>query len=233
MNDALLTGNSCESLVDVGDGCLLLPEAAAAFSALVNDARAAGFELHVASAHRSFDRQLAIFNGKLAGERPVLDECDRVIDLAALTLDERVAAILRFSALPGGSRHHWGTDLDVYDAGAVGDDYRLQLSQAEVAPGGVFDALHCWLDMRFAGGTGRGFYRPYDRDRGGVAPERWHLSYAPLACQFEPCVDAAMIARCWRRPEAQGLLLREELEARLPDLVQRYLRNVAPPPAKG
>jgi hypothetical protein len=231
VNDALLTGHSCESLVDVGDGCLLLPEAASAFSALANDARVAGFELQMASAHRSFDRQLTIFNGKLAGERPVLDEHDRVIDLAALTLDERFAAILRFSALPGGSRHHWGTDLDVYDAAAVGDDYRLQLSQAEVAPGGVFDALHCWLDERFSGGAGRGFYRPYDRDRGGVAPERWHLSYAPLACQFEARVDAAMIARCWRRPEAHGLLLREELEARLPDLVQRYLRNVAPPPA--
>ena len=52
-----------------------------------------------------------------------------------------------FSALPGASRHHWGTDIDVYDANAVSSDYVVQLSLKEVGSGGVFDSLHKWLDL--------------------------------------------------------------------------------------
>ena len=33
-------------------------------------------------------------------------------------------AILLWSALPGASRHHWGTDFDVFDRAAVPPDYR-------------------------------------------------------------------------------------------------------------
>ena len=94
----------------------------------------------------------------------------------------------------------------------------------------MFDPLHCWLDARIAAGLSHGFYRPYDRDRGGVAPERWHLSYAPLARQFEAQLDADVLARCWQRPQAAGLYWRQELERHLPALVDRYLRNVAAPP---
>ena len=48
-----------------------------------------------------------------------------------------------------------------------------EAAQLEVARGGVFDSLHSWLDARMAAGESHGFYRPYARDRGGVAPERW------------------------------------------------------------
>ena len=64
----------------------------------------------------------------------------------------------------------------------VSPEYELQLSPAEVAPGGVFDALHCWLDAAYGGGAVARFLPALCRQiRGGVAPERWHLSYAPLA----------------------------------------------------
>ena len=39
-----------------------------------------------------------------------------------------------------------------------------------------------------------GFFRPYTTDRGGVAPEPWHLSYAPVARQRA----AAFIRRALR-----------------------------------
>ncbi len=39
--------------------------------------------------------------------------------LASSAEAERVAAILVWSALPGASRHHWGTDCDVIDAAAL------------------------------------------------------------------------------------------------------------------
>ena len=38
---------------------------------------------------------------------------------------------MRWSAIPGSSRHHWGTDLDVYDAAAVTPDYQVQLTPQE------------------------------------------------------------------------------------------------------
>jgi LAS superfamily LD-carboxypeptidase LdcB len=229
-SEAFLTGRDARPLAARGD-LLLLPEVWAAFDRLAAAARTAGFELRVASAYRSFSRQLQIFNGKARGERPTLDDRDEPVELDALPVAERIGAILRFSALPGASRHHFGTDIDVYDAAATPRDYRLALSQAEVCACGLFDPLHCWLDERIARGEAHGFYRPYDRDRGGVAPERWHLSYAPLAAVFSEGVDAAVLRRCWAAPEAASLCWREALEEALPALVERYLRAVAAPPA--
>ncbi|MFV0278041.1 MAG: M15 family metallopeptidase, partial [Parahaliea sp.] len=124
---------------------------------------------------------------------------------------------------PGTSRHHWGTDLDVFDAAAVSRDYALQLTPAEAAPGGPFHALHGWLDTRMAAGASHGFYRPYDRERGGVAPERWHRSYAPLSLDCAGRVGAAQLRDCWDRHLPEKLLLREDVEAELESLLARYV----------
>lgn len=217
---ARLTGRDSAGLVECSPGQCLLPAAAEALACLQRDARAAGFELSVASAYRSFDRQLAIFNAKARGERPVHDDAGCAVDLQALSDGQRLHAILRFSALPGSSRHHWGTDLDVYDARAMPAGYKLQLSPAEVAPGGLFDELHCWLDQRMAEQASHGFYRPYGIDRGGVAPERWHLSYAPLARDCERHLTTATLRRAW---EGVELELRDAIEAQLDVLFARYV----------
>ncbi|MFN2168980.1 MAG: M15 family metallopeptidase, partial [Anaerolineae bacterium] len=132
----------------------------------------AGFELAIASSFRSFERQRAIWNAKACGARPVHDDVGCAIDMARLDPAQQLRAILRFSALPGASRHHWGTDLDVYDAAAVAPGYQLRLSPEEVADEGVFGPLHRWLDGRMAAGRSHGFYRPYGVDRGGVAGDR-------------------------------------------------------------
>ena len=78
-------------------------------------ATVAGFNLTVASAYRSFERQLSIWNAKAEGRRVVLDSAGLPVDMMALDPWQQVQAILRWSALPGASRHHWGTDLDIYD----------------------------------------------------------------------------------------------------------------------
>jgi LAS superfamily LD-carboxypeptidase LdcB len=219
-----LTGLDDTHLVALPDGHRLQADAARAFTALQADARRAGFELAIASSFRSFSRQLEIWNAKAAGLRPVHDDLGRPVPMSLLSPMERVHAILRYSALPGTSRHHWGTDLDVYDAAAITPDYKLELSPQEVAPGGVFDALHNWLDARIAAGESRGFFRPYNEDRGGVAPERWHLSYAPLALDCAAKFHRDMVIGCWDRdggvPE---LLLRDSVEAQLPQLLARYV----------
>lgn len=203
-------------------GNRLQSEAGQAFAALAERARGAGFELAVASSFRGFDRQLAIWNGKACGERTVHDDAGQPVDLSQLAPAEQLRAILRFSALPGASRHHWGTDLDVFDAAVMPEGYRLQLSPQEVAPGGMFDALHRWLDEQIAAGQAEGFYRPYGEDRGGVAPERWHLSYAPLAQGCAAQLDEQVLRDAWDSC-GETLLLRREVEASLPDILARYV----------
>jgi len=229
LNPRQLTGREETHLVELPAGQRLQAAAAAAFAQLQQDARTAGFDLAIASSFRSYSRQLLIWNGKASGLRKVHDDAGREVDISALSGAEKLRAILRYSAIPGTSRHHWGTDLDVYDLAAVAPGYRLELSPAEVAPGGVFDPLHRWLDERMAAGESRGFYRPYTVDRGGVAPERWHLSYAPLAAGCEPGLSERLLLACWEDCPAgeEALLLAEEIKAQLPSIMATYVAVTA------
>ncbi|MEE4145902.1 MAG: M15 family metallopeptidase [Halieaceae bacterium] len=230
LDPAQLTGRAETHLSTLPSGHQLQAEAADAFLALREDALAAGFDLAIASSFRSYARQLAIWNGKASGQRRVHDDAGREVPMARLCPRDQLRAILRYSAIPGTSRHHWGTDLDVYDAAALPAGYRLQLSPQEVAPGGMFDPLHQWLDQRMERGESHGFYRPYARDRGGVAPERWHLSYAPLAAACGQRLNVAMLLACWReecREEEEPLLLADEIRAELAQIMADYV--VVPP----
>ena len=176
LDPAQLTGRAETHLSTLPSGHRLQGEAADAFTALREDALAAGFDLAIASSFRSYARQLAIWNGKASGQRRVHDDAGLEVPMASLCRRDQLRAILRYSAIPGTSRHHWGTDLDVYDAAAMPAGYQLQLCPQEVAPGGMFDPLHQWLDQRMARGESHGFYRPYElgqgwRRAGALAPE--------------------------------------------------------------
>lgn len=161
----------------------LHPQVLEPLRSLVAKAELAGFDLQVASAFRSFERQLLIWNNKATGLRPVLDETGQEMDINALTDDEKVFAILRWSALPGASRHHWGTDLDVYDSSRMVDDYQLQLTVEETQGDGPCAEFHLWLTQELEENS-QDFYRPYVEGVGSISPEPWHLSYSPLARQF-------------------------------------------------
>jgi len=217
-----LTGVDESHLVALPCGQRMQRDAARAFALLQADARAAGFDLAIASSFRSYQRQLAIWNAKVSGQRSVYDDTGQCLDLSALSASEKLHAILRYSAIPGSSRHHWGTDVDVFDAAAIAGDYQVQLSPGEVAAGGVFDPLHCWLDERMAQQRSHGFYRPYSSDCGGVAVERWHLSYAPGAMACAGLITQQLLRECWDCQ--QDLLLREEIDRNLADILQRYVR---------
>ena len=170
------------------------------FEQLRRRAATAGFDLRIASGYRSFDRQLMIWNAKASGQRPVLDDQDQVVALDKLTALGKIQAIMRFSALPGASRHHWGTDMDVYDANAIDADYQLQLTCSETEAGGPFHALHIWLDHALAESD---FFRPYTSDAGGLAPEPWHLSYRPLAENYAAALNTEIILDSCRRVDMQ------------------------------
>ena len=188
----LLTGVTDHHVVAV-EGRLVHRELLAPLAQLQDAAARQGITLAVASGFRSFERQVAIWNAKARGQRPVLDDQGQPLDLARLSPLEIVVAILRWSALPGTSRHHWGTDIDVWDPSAVAADYQLQLVPEEYGRGGPFARLGGWLDRELEA-TGPGFYRPYAVDRGGVAPEPWHLSYRPLADYYAGLLTPALLA---------------------------------------
>lgn len=183
MQKVILGLDESQLITDENLCCKLHPAAMAALQHLAQRARAQGFELKVASSYRSFERQLLIWNNKARGLRPVLDDNGKAIILENLSPYEKIVAILRWSALPGASRHHWGTDLDVYDSSRLSSDYQLQLTVEETEADGPFAEFHRWLSKEMQR-PGCSFYRPYAIDRGGIAPEPWHLSYAPLAQQY-------------------------------------------------
>ncbi len=185
LRSILMGLNDTHVIVEPASSQQLHPEALESFRRLRQDARKAGFEPKVVSGFRDFERQRAIWDAKVSGRRALLDSDGRPLELAKLSPQQLVFAILRWSALPGGSRHHWGTDFDVIDANAVDATYRPQLTPQEVAADGVFGPFHAWLDRCIDSGKSYGLFRPYAEDHGGVAPERWHLSYAPRAREFQ------------------------------------------------
>ncbi|MEJ0085927.1 MAG: M15 family metallopeptidase [Pseudomonadota bacterium] len=178
-----LTGRDRGHLTDLSDPrCSLHNEVVRPFLAMRAAAAAVGIDLVAFSSFRDFDRQLAIWNGKFRGERPMQDRAGKPLDATALSPADKVAAILWWSALPGASRHHWGTDFDVLDGKALPYGYQLQVVPAEYQPGGPFERLTRWLDEHM---HAFGFYRPYTTDRGGVQPEPWHLSHAKVAARAQ------------------------------------------------
>ena len=160
---------------------------------LMHDAKQAGFQLQVASGFRHFDRQLLIWNNKCSGKRAILNDAGEAIDVNTLSAIEKVYAILRWSALPGASRHHWGTDVDIYDAAAMPTDYQLQLHPDEYTGAGLFAPMMKWLDDYLQHNNAPDFFRPYLHDSGGVSPELWHISYRPVARRYEQQFSLALL----------------------------------------
>jgi LAS superfamily LD-carboxypeptidase LdcB len=179
LNDGELTGQLRSHIAAVSDPvCRLHVQAVTPFLNLRRAARADGIDLVPLSSFRDFDRQLGIWNAKYSGERPMLDAAGNPLNAAELAPRERVEAILMWSALPGASRHHWGTDLDLIDGNADAAGLSDKLTREAFAPEGPFGRLHRWLDAHAAR---FGFFRPYQGVRSGVQPEPWHFSFAPVA----------------------------------------------------
>ena len=217
-----LTGQDDAHVVALAGGARMHPLARRAFARLHADADAeAGCEIAVASAFRDCRRQAAIWNAKATGRAALLDDAGRTLDALRLPAWERVQAVLRFSALPGASRHHWGSDLDVYDRRAEPRGEPPRLTAAECRE--RFATLHAWLDARIAENRAHGFFRPYDRDSGGVAVEPWHLSWRPLAAACARRMESAPLRRFIARRE--DLELRETVLAHWDEV---YARFVAP-----
>jgi len=159
---------------------LMHSEVVSQWQALVESAAKAGFDLQAASAYRSYASQLAIWNQKASGERPLLDANGNQLDVAELSPIECLWAIMKWSALPGASRHHWGSEFDVYDAASLPDGYRLKLTVEETESGGVLADFYQWLDKAL---PVTGFHRPF-YGQNSVAREPWHISCTAVSQPF-------------------------------------------------
>ena len=130
-----------------------------AFLKMREEAVKSGITLNLASATRNFDYQKGIWETKW-------------LNTYANTADpmERFEKILEYSAAPGTSRHHFGTDIDINGA----DPAYFETEKGK--------KVYSWLS---ANAREFGFCQVYDSKGesrvSGYNEEKWHWSYLPLA----------------------------------------------------
>ncbi|WP_228730460.1 M15 family metallopeptidase [Shewanella yunxiaonensis] len=203
---------------------LMEPQAAAALQKLQQAAAADGITVDICSAHRSFERQRQIWNAKASGQRPLLDVHSKpIMHIETLSDQELLQTLLLWSALPGTSRHHWGTDIDLFDSQALTRD-KLQLINDEYQPGGPCHTMHQWLDQHAAI---FGFYRPFQAALSGTSAELWHYSYYPIANEMLRAYDVRQLAAILIQQE---ISLKPAILEQLAELVRYYVQTVAPVP---
>lgn len=221
INFEQLTGREVKDLItwDSAHGIQVHKDMESSLSALVQAASSDGIQIALASGFRSYDRQLAIWNAKASGKRKLLDRNEKPIDFTRAASEEVLESILTWSALPGASRHHWGSEIDIFDRSVKAKE-EVQLTQKECRDD--FADLYCWLDHNLHSFP---FHRPYAKDLGGVAMEPWHLSYTPLSEAFEKQYTFEVFKRNVLESE---LLLKDCVLDRLERVYNDYVVNVAP-----
>ncbi|PKG81952.1 D-alanyl-D-alanine carboxypeptidase [Colwellia sp. 75C3] len=225
INPAQLLGQTDVHLHYVNERVAIHKEMKATFDVMVAAAKGDGIELEIASGFRSFDRQLMLWNNKFSGKTSIKDSDGEVVSLGDLSPLELTHSILLYSALPGASRHHWGCDIDVYAPNLLAEDYQLQLEPWEYSEQGPLAKLSAWLGQyahQF------GFYFPYARFQGGVAKEPWHLSYLPLAQQYQQAFDVELLTQALKN---SAILGKDVIIENIDDIANRYINNVCDAPS--
>ena len=221
INVKILTGQTDTHIKWLTDNKGLHKEVIKPWNELVQAAKKNGFSLDIASGYRSFEKQRSIWDRKMSGQLPVNNLLGKPVNINLLTDKEKLEAIMLFSALPGASRHHWGTEIDFYSASLLTDNQTLQLEPWEYKYNGPFAELTSWLNHH---AQDFGFYFPYNKYRGGVAEEPWHMSYAPMAVKFSQQLTLDTLASVL---EQQELLGKHQVLTHLETLYQQYIINVA------
>ncbi len=202
--EAVLTGKTRAHLHALSaEGHYLQPEVAEAFKKLQEAAKEAGFNLQPASSFRDFERQKAIWNAKFTGQRKVHDDTSTPIELAGMDEWQKCQAILRWSALPGLSRHHWGTEIDIYDPDLLPQGKALQLEPWEYELGGYFYTLTEWLkDHAPKFGFSFCFLNLPEQYLFGREP--WHLTYLPLSQTLAQQMNKQVLLNAWENEDLAG-----------------------------
>lgn len=157
-------------LLSIGQGYKLRPAAAAAFENMKTAAQADGILLKVVSSYRNYAHQNRIWERKYKRFRE-----------SGLSPTSAIFKIIEYSTIPGTSRHHWGTDLDIIDGNpkVVGD----VLVPTKFHGTGPFCDMKEWMKTN---AHRYGFHLVYTNTLGrkGFKYEPWHYTYAPLSSQY-------------------------------------------------
>ncbi|MBF0314128.1 MAG: M15 family metallopeptidase [Oligoflexia bacterium] len=229
----VLTGKTNEHItLDSRIGVPIHTRAIFPFLSLQKEAMKVGFDLRIASGFRDYDRQMLLWNEKAQGKREILDYGgQRALDYGELTLnrEDLLFALLRWSSVPGASRHHWGTEVDVYDYNAINSptSEKLKLVPSEVEGGGPMASLHIWLDEMIDAKKAFGFFRPYEQDRGGVAMEKWHLSYTPQSYLYDESYNYDFFIQTI---EESDIELKDLILQNGKKIFNDYMKNICPYP---
>lgn len=125
------------------------------------------FKIEVVSSYRSFQRQKEIFERKY-----------KQFTSQGLSPEKAIEKIIEYSTIPGTSRHHWGTDLDIIDANSPRPANVLMPENFH--GNGPYCDFKVWLDEN---AEKFDFYEVYTNNgnRKGFKYEPWHFSYAPVS----------------------------------------------------
>lgn len=139
----------------------------AAFDKMQSAALKDGIDLTIVSGYRSFTRQRQIWNRKYKKYQSQGLKPDAIFD-----------KIAEYSTVPGTSRHHWGTDLDIIDQRATysGD----VLVPDKFHGNGPFCKMKEWMEKNASQFNFELVYT-LNGNRTGFKYEPWHYSYKPLA----------------------------------------------------
>ncbi|MFK5982338.1 MAG: M15 family metallopeptidase [Flavobacteriaceae bacterium] len=142
-------------------------EAKMAFLKMKSEAKKEGINIEVVSAYRSFQKQKEIFERKY-----------RKFTSQGLNPSEAINKIIEYSTIPGTSRHHWGTDIDIIDGNLPRP--KSVLEEDNFYGNGPYCKLKEWLNIH---SEDFGFYEVYTNNpnRKGFKYEPWHFSYAPVS----------------------------------------------------
>jgi len=188
-----------------GEDINLRKEAHDAFVEMRKAALAYGIDIKVVSGYRSFDRQAAIF------ERKYLKYTDDGME----PLDA-IEKIIEYSTIPGTSRHHWGTDVDLIDGNPSVDGDVLVASK--FGTDGPFEKFKLWMDEN---SEKFDYYLVYTNNpkRRGFKYEPWHYSYAPLS---RPMLKTFRLKNILKQLKAEDFLGSDDLTT---EFVKTYIED--------
>jgi len=160
-----LTGRG--DLILIGNEFKLQKEAHDAFNKMQAEASKEGIRIKIISSYRSYNQQKSIWNRKYS-----------YLISTGLNSHQAILKVIEYSTLPGTSRHHWGTDIDIVDEAVTIPRYSLVSRNYESK--GVFENLKKWMDSN---AEKFGFYLVYtnNSERKGFKYEPWHYSYRSLS----------------------------------------------------
>lgn len=197
----ILIGNANPELF--GNGYNLLKPAHEALDLMKVAAAKEGINIKVVSSYRNFAHQKRIWERKF-----------KRFTGQGMTALEANKKIIEYSTIPGTSRHHWGTDMDIIDANqpTTGD----VLVPSKFHGDGPFCKLKEWMDDH---AQDFGFSLVYTdvEGRKGFKYEPWHYSFSAISIPM---------LKAYRELDIKSILVQEELvgsEAFSKEFIKDYI----------